>query len=142
MAKFYPTLTPALQAFIAAQHIFFVATAPHQGRVNLSPKGGDTFRCLGDRAFAYLDLTGSGNETAAHVNENGRLTVMFCNVGSEPTILRLYGRARIVRPNDPDWAALAASLPSLPGTRQIVQADLLEAQTSCGYGVPHYEWVG
>lgn len=142
MAKFYPTLTPHLQTFIAEQHLFFVATAPHQGRVNLSPKGADTFRCLGDCAFAYLDLTGSGNETAAHVNENGRLTVMFCSFGPEPTILRLYGRARVVRPQDPDWPALVALFPPLPGTRQIFRADLLEAQTSCGYGVPHYEWVG
>lgn len=138
MGRVYESITPELQAFIEAQHVFFVATAPAQssGHVNLSPKGMDTFRVLGPAAVAYLDLTGSGNETAAHLAQNGRITFMFCAFEGKPQILRLYGRGRVVRPEDLEWARLAGLFPELPGTRQVIVADMSRVQTSCGFGVP------
>lgn len=142
MAKKYSRLTPNLQAFIARQHMFFTASAPltGDGRVNLSPKGIDTFRCLSPTLVAYLDLTGSGNETAAHVKENGRLTIMMCSFTGKPTILRMYGRGRVVRSIDPDWDNLYAHFDSVPGERQIVALDIELVQTSCGFGVPVFEF--
>lgn len=136
MAKFYPELTPELRAFIEAQKVFFVATAPRAGRINLSPKGLDTFRCLDTRRVGYLDLTGSGNETAAHLLDDGRITLMFCSFDRKPLILRLYGQGRFVRPRDPEWQALRPHFPELPGARQIMLIDVKSVQTSCGYGVP------
>jgi hypothetical protein len=140
MAKFYTHLEEGLQSFIAGQKVFFTATAPEEGRINLSPKGMDTFRCLDEgRRVAYLDLTGSGNETAAHLSENGRMTVMFCSFSEQPLILRIYGRGRVVLPEDEEWAALRPHFPALPGERQIVLLDVESAQTSCGFAVPVYE---
>ncbi len=136
MAKFHDTLTPDLQRFIAAQKIFFVATAPHAGRINLSPKGMDSFRCIDERNVGYLDVTGSGNETAAHLEQNGRITIMFCSFAEKPLILKLYGRGRVVRPRDEAWRQWCDRFPPLPGARQIVLLELESAQTSCGYGVP------
>ncbi|HFC53160.1 MAG TPA: pyridoxamine 5'-phosphate oxidase family protein [Gammaproteobacteria bacterium] len=136
MAKFYETLTPELQRFIAAQKIFFVATAPLEGRINLSPKGMDTFRCLDERNVGYLDVTGSGNETAAHLEQNGRITIMFCSFGEQPLILKLYGRGRVIRPRDAAWREWRTRFPTLPGERQIILLELHSAQTSCGFGVP------
>ena len=107
MAKFYTHLDEQLRRFIGEQKMFFTATAPTDGRINLSPKGMDTFRCFEEgRRVAYLDLTGSGNETAAHLSENGRMTVMFCSFSEQPLILRIYGRGRVVRPVDAEWPAL------------------------------------
>ena len=139
MAKFFPRLDKALRDFIAEQKIFFTATAPAGGRINLSPKGMDTLRCLDDRTVAYLDLTGSGNETAAHLSENGRMTVMFCSFSAQPLILRIYGRGRVVLPGDEEWAALRPHFPELPGERQLVVIEVESAQTSCGFAVPVYE---
>jgi hypothetical protein len=140
MAKFYTHLDEQLRSFIDEQKMFFTATAPADGRINLSPKGMDTFRCLdGGRRFAYLDLTGSGNEAAAHLAENGRMTVMFCSFSESPLILRVYGRGRVVRPGDDEWAELRPHFPELPGERQIVVLDVESAQTSCGFAVPVYE---
>ncbi|NJL83421.1 MAG: pyridoxamine 5'-phosphate oxidase family protein [Chloroflexaceae bacterium] len=140
MAKFYTQLTPELQAFIAEQKLFFTATAPATGRINLSPKGMDTFRCLDRQTVTYLDLTGSGIETAAHLQENSRITLMFCSFGEDPLILRLYGQGRVIRPRDPDWAHWHAHFSSWPGERQIIAVSLDSVQTSCGYGVPLYEF--
>ena len=144
MGKTLDTVTPELGVFIARQHVFFVATAPlaADGHVNLSPKGLDTFRLLSPSRVAYLDLTGSGNETAAHVAENARITIMFCSFAGAPMILRLYGRGRVVLPNSPEWAGLAPEFPEYPSTRQIVVVDLDRVHTSCGYGVPAMELVG
>ncbi|NJK28741.1 MAG: pyridoxamine 5'-phosphate oxidase family protein [Acaryochloris sp. RU_4_1] len=142
MAKFYPELTSTLQAFIAQQQIFFTASAPTQGRINLSPKGMSTFRCISPQAVAYLDLTGSGNETSAHIAENGRLTIMFCSFVGEPLILRLYGQGEVVRPRDRTWSHWLAYFEELPGTRQIVVLHIESVQTSCGFGVPLYEYQG
>ena len=146
MAKFFPTLDDTLIRFIGEQKVYFTATAPRadEGRINLSPKGIDTFRCLDERTVAYLDLTGSGNETAAHLLEpgNGRMTIMFCSFGAKPLILRLYGRGRPVRHRDPEWAALSAHFDALPGARQIIVLDVQNVQTSCGFGVPVFDHAG
>ena len=132
------SISPELKAFIEAQHVFFVATAPLEaaGHVNLSPKGMNTFRVLGPSRVAYLDLTGSGNETAAHLHQNRRITFMFCAFDGKPTILRLYGRGRVIGPGSSEWAELSQLFPELPGARQIVLADVTRVQTSCGFGVP------
>lgn len=140
MAKFYTELNSDLQKFIAKQHMFFTTTAPRDGRINLSPKGINTFRCLDSQTVAYLDLTGSGNETAAHLHENGRLTIMFCSFTKKPLILRLYGTGRVVSPNSPDWDEMLQHFEQVPGIRQIIVLDVESAQTSCGYGVPLYEF--
>lgn len=142
MAKFYPALNDELRAFIARQPLFFTASAAAAGRVNLSPKGMDSLRCLDDQTVAYLDVTGSGNETAAHLLADGRLTLMFCSFDTQPLILRLYGRGRVVRPRDAEWTTLFRHFDPLPGARQIMVLDIEAAQTSCGYGVPRYELIG
>lgn len=142
MAKFYTELNDGLRQFIAAQHVFFNASAPNQGRINVSPKGLDTFRILSDKRVAYLDLTGSENETAAHVVENGRLTLMFCSFEDKPSILRLYGQGRIVQPRDPQWPELHAHFQTIPGERQIILLDIESIMTTCGFAVPLYEYKG
>jgi hypothetical protein len=138
LAAVQPCITPELQAFILAQPIFFVASAPlaSTGHVNLSPKGLETFRVLSPSRVIYLDLTGSGNETAAHLLENGRITFMFCAFEDPPKILRLFGNGRVLRPDDPDWTKLSAGFPEFPGIRQIIDATIARVQTSCGFGVP------
>ena len=136
MAKFFDALTEKHRRFIERQPMFFVATAAAEGRINLSPKGMDTFRVLGPNQVAYLDLTGSGNETAAHLLACNRITVMFCSFGDNPLILRLYGRGRSVKPDSDDFSALAAGFPKLAGTRQIFVIDVDGVQTSCGKAVP------
>jgi hypothetical protein len=140
MGKFYSRLTQELQDFIKEQKIFFTATAPIEGRINLSPKGMDTFRCIDSKTVAYLDLIGSGNETSAHLEENGRMTVMFCSFAEQPLILRLYGKGRVIRPRDRDWETFYELFPSFPGERQIIVMEIESAQTSCGYGVPIYDF--
>ncbi len=142
MAKFYPELSDALQQFIEKQHIFFTATAPIAGRINLSPKGINSFRVLNHQTVAYLDLTGSGNETSAHLLENGRMTIMFCSFEGKPVILRLYGTGFVIRPCDEKWDALYPCFESVPGARQIVLLQIESVSTSCGSGVPLYEFVG
>jgi len=139
MAKFYTELDGALQSFIGEQKLFFTATAAPEGRINLSPKGMDTFRCLDAKTVAYLDLTGSGNETAAHLRADGRLTIMFCSFSEKPLILRLYGRGRVVRPRDAEWEGLHARFRPALGERQIIVLHVESAQTSCGFAVPVYE---
>jgi hypothetical protein len=141
MARVHDSITPELRAFIEAQPLFFVASAPlaADGHVNLSPKGLDSFRVLDPHRVAYLDLTGSGNETAAHLHENGRITLMFCAFEGPPRILRLFGTGRVVLPADAEWDALAARFPEYPGVRQVVVADVHRVQTSCGFGVPRME---
>ena len=142
MAKFYNKLNESLRDFIAQQKIFLTASAPEQGRVNLSPKGIDTLRCLSDEAVAYLDLTGSGNETSAHLIENGRMTMMFCSFTEKPLILRLYGQGSVIRRRNPAWEELYPLFNSLPGERQIILLNIDSVQTSCGFGVPLYEYQG
>jgi hypothetical protein len=140
MAKFYSEINSSLQDFIKEQKIFFTATAPQQGRINLSPKGIDTFRCIDQKTVGYLDLTGSGNETAAHLIENGRMTIMFCSFSEQPMILRLYGQGRVIHSRDKEWERFYSLFDSLPGKRQIIVLAVDSVQTSCGYGVPLYEF--
>ena len=144
MGKFYDQITPQHQAFAARQHIFFVASAPlsGEGHVNLSPKGLDSFRVLSPNRVVYMDLISSGNETSAHLLENGRITIMFCAFDGSPNILRLYGKGRTVLPGDAEWETLSAHFTLYPSTRQLIVADIAKVQTSCGYGVPLYDYAG
>lgn len=140
MADFFDALNDKHVAMIEKQPVFFVATAATEGRINLSPKGYDAFRVLGPKRVAYLDLGGSGNETHAHVTadqpDHGRITIMVCNFEQPALILRIYGRAVPVLPQDDGWDALAAHFTMMPGTRQIFDIAVESVQTSCGYGVP------
>lgn len=144
MAKFYDAMTDAIMKFIARQHMFFVASAPlsADGHVNLSPKGLDSFRVIGPNKVAYMDLISSGNETSAHMYENGRITIMFCSFEGPAMTVRLFGKGYTVLPGTPEWDELAPLFNILPSTRQIIVADIHKAQTSCGFGVPLYEYAG
>jgi hypothetical protein len=144
VAKVFEALDTRLRSFIAAQHVFFVATAPlsADGTVNLSPKGLDSFCVLGPREVAYLDLVGSGAETLAHLRENGRITLMFCAFEGPPKILRLQGRGRVVEPADAEWSELVARFPEYAGTRSIIRVELTRIADSCGYGVPLLQFEG
>lgn len=136
MARQYPELTPRLAAFIERQPLFFVATAARDGRVNVSPKGLDSFRVLDPRTVMFLNGTGSGNETAAHLLDVPRMTIMFCSFAREPLILRLYGTARAIHAGDAEWEERLAAFPPMRGARNIFVLDIDLVQTSCGYGVP------
>jgi Pyridoxamine 5''-phosphate oxidase. len=142
MATQYPELNDKLIAFIQEQALFFVGTADRDGRVNVSPKGLDSLRVLSPRKVLWLNLTGSGNESAAHVRAVPRMTLMFCSFGKQPLILRLYGQARVVHPSDADWPELSAHFPALPGARQVFELDIDLVQTSCGFAVPYFEFKG
>ncbi|GHF47383.1 hypothetical protein HNQ07_002795 [Deinococcus metalli] len=141
MAKQMPALSDHLRAFIEAQHLYFVGTAAPDGRVNVSPKGMDSLRVLGPNRVAWLNVTGSGNETAAHVLQVPRMTLMFCALEGPPLILRLYGTARMIQPVDAEWAEHAALFPPLPGARQVYVLDVDVVQTSCGMAVPLMDHV-
>lgn len=141
MARKYGRIEPEFTEFIIRQKMFFVATAAAGGRINLSPKGMDSLRVLDERRVIWLNVTGSGNETAAHVAENPRMTLMFCAFEGKPLILRLYGQARAVHPGDPDWQALLDQFPPLPGARQIFDMTVDLVQSSCGMAVPLFEYV-
>ena len=144
MGKTYTTIQPSHKEFISRQKMFFVATAPlaNDGHINLSPKGKDSFRVLSDTCVAYLDIVGSGNETSAHLLENGRITIMFCAFEGPPNILRLYGKGYAVLPRDENWNEFTSHFEITMDTRQIIVVDIYEVQTSCGYSVPLYEFSG
>jgi len=144
MGKVFDGIDEKLAAWIAAQHMFFVATAPRAdaGHVNLSPKGLDSFAILGPRQVAYLDLVGSGAETIAHLRENARITFMFCAFEGLPRIVRLHGRGEVIEPGDPEFGALLARFPGYSSTRSIIRAELSRIADSCGYGVPLYQYKG
>ena len=144
MAKFFTSIEARHLEFIEKQHIFFVASAPLSagGHVNLSPKGKDCFRILSPYKVAYMDIVGSGNETSAHLLENGRITFMFCAFDGPPLILRLYGKGYTVLPGDAEWAELSSGFDLMLATRQIIVADIDMVQTSCGYSVPYYSYDG
>ena len=144
MGKVVPELSDELVRFIESQPVFFVATAPlsAEGHVNVSPKGLNTFAVLSPTHVAYLDLTGSGNETAAHLAENGRVTFMFCSFAGPPRILRIYGRGRVCLPGQLEWEKLRSRFGEIPGVRQIVAVDITRVQTSCGFGVPLMDYLG
>lgn len=134
--EFFDRIDDQHRAFIARQPVFFVATAAEGARINLSPKGLDSFRVLDDHRVAYLDLGGSGNETNAHLAADGRITIMFCAFDDPALILRIYGHGTAVLPQDGEFAALAERFPRLPGVRQIFVIAVDSVQTSCGWGVP------
>jgi predicted pyridoxine 5'-phosphate oxidase superfamily flavin-nucleotide-binding protein len=127
--------------FIEAQHMFFVATAAPTGRVNMAPKGQDTLRVMTPNRIVWLNLTGSENETAAHLRETPRMTLMWCSFERNPLILRVYGDASIVHPRDITWGELARLFPELPGARQIIDLRVDMVLTSCGFGVPLYDFI-
>ncbi len=143
MAKFFDRIEPAHRAFIEKQHVFFNASAAATGRVNVSPRAAALLRVLDESTVVYLDLTGSGNETAAHVRDNGRLTLMFCAFEGAPLILRLYGEGRILPMGSEEYTALLGphfDNEEPPGTRQMVLLKVTSVQTSCGYNVPLYDY--
>jgi hypothetical protein len=142
MAKFFDALSPEHTAFISRQKVFFVATQAPGGRINLSPKGLDSLRVLDDRTVAYLDLTGSGAETAAHLRVDPRMTLMLCSFSVDALILRLYGKGESVRTGDACWAELVPLFPEYPGTRQFVVLHVESVQTSCGAGLPLMGYAG
>lgn len=144
MAKQFPAIDNATAAFIDRQHVFFVASAAPIGRVNLSPKDARSLRVLGPNQAAYLDQTGSGNETSAHLRADGRLTFMLCAFEGQPLILRLYGKGRVLLRGSDAYRRLLAEAfagEEAPGARQIVLLDIDLVQTSCGYGVPLFDYV-
>lgn len=139
MAERFTSLIPRFRTFIEAQKVFFVATAAADGRVNVSPKGLDTLRVLSPSRIVWLSLSGSGNETAAHVRELDRMTMMFCAFDDPALTLRIYGRARVIHPRDKEWDELIALFPILGGSRQIYDVAIDSVDTSCGTGVPVFE---
>ena len=139
MPDFFDHILDKHADFIAQQPMFFTATACDTGRINLSPKGMDSFRILGPNLVGYLDVTGSGNETSAHLKHDGRITIMFNSFTRNPLIYRIYGRGRVVRTTSDEYGKYAAEFPEVPGVRQIILIDVESVQTSCGYGVPEME---
>ena len=142
MAQMYTELSARHREFIAAQKMYFVGTATADSRINVSPKGMDSLRVMNPQRVAWLNVTGSGNETSAHVQADARMTIMFCAFEGAPLILRLYGKARVVHPGDTDWNVLYALFNPLPGARQIFDLAIDRVQTSCGMGVPLYDYQG
>lgn len=142
MAKQFPEISDTHRAFIERQKIFFVGSAAPTGRVNVSPKGTDALRVLGPNQVAYLDLTGSGNETSAHIKAcaDHRMTIMFCAFEGAPLIMRLYGRGTVHRLGTPQYEALLPHFTDMPGAKQIIQLDVETVLTSCGYGVPFFDY--
>ncbi|MAP62217.1 pyridoxamine 5'-phosphate oxidase family protein [Microbacterium aquimaris] len=143
MGKTFDGIDESLATWIGEQHMFFVATAPlsENGRVNLSPRGLDSLSILDARTVAWLDLTGSGAETIAHVRENGRITLMLCSFDARPRIVRLHGRGRVVPPGDEVFARVEAEHPGHIGARAVIVVDIERASDSCGWGVPQMDFV-
>lgn len=143
MGKQFDQLQPDQIGFIAEQMLFFVATVPPAGgHVNLSPKGMDSLRVIAPNRILWLNVTGSGNETAAHLSEDPRMTLMWCGFGKRPLILRAYGTAVVHHHNSPEWDALAALLPKIAGARQVFDLTISMTQSSCGFAVPFMEPAG
>ena len=142
MGKQFDHITPKLCEFIERQQMFTVATAMSDGRVNLSPKGMDTLRVENSNRVVWLNLTGSGNETAAHLLDNNRMTIMFCAFEGNPLILRLYGHAKVYHPREPEFETHVSAFPPMRGVRQVIEMDVDLVQSSCGFGVPEYEFRG
>ena len=144
MNKTYDILPQELRAWIGRQKVFFVATAPlsANGHVNCSPKGGDTLRVIGGRQVAYIDLTGSGIETISHIQENGRIVLMFCAFEGTPKIVRLHGIAQVLYPDHCDYSVLMKEFTANPGARAIIRVDVARVSDSCGYAVPFMDFAG
>ncbi len=142
MAKRFDALTPEHHQFIESQKIFFVGTAAEDGRVNVSPKGQGTLRVINANEILWLNLTGSGNETAAHVLNTNRITLMWCAFEGPPEILRVYGTATLIYPRDPEWQHCTSIIPASAGARQYFKIHIHLVQTSCGFSVPNFEYKG
>lgn len=142
MGKRLRKLTPRLIKFISGQKIFFVATAMKDGKINLSPKGMDSFKVMDENRVLWLNLTGSGNETAAHLRHSDRITIMFCAFHGPPMILRLYGTAKVYHQRDTFWEKHISLFPVFTGSRQLIDVNIELVQTSCGFGVPFMEYKG
>jgi hypothetical protein len=142
MAERFDKLTEKQIEFIRQQHIFYVGTAGAEGTVNVSPKGMDTLRVVNEHQVVWLNLTGSGNESSAHVQENGRMTIMLCSFAKQPLILRLYGKANVIHPRDNNWKELSNLFDEYVGARQFFQLNLELVLTSCGHAVPFFEYQG
>jgi hypothetical protein len=140
MGKTSDVIDAKLRKFIESQHLFFVATAPREGHLNLSPKGLDTFRILDERTVAYLDFVGSGVETIAHLKENGRIVLLFCAFEGAPNLVRLHGRGDVIEPSSQEYAELRAMFPAYAGARAVIRIHCERVSDSCGYGVPVYEF--
>lgn len=141
MAQQFPALNESHQQFIEAQKIFFVGTAMEGGRVNVSPKGMESLVVMGSDRVIWLNTTGSGNESAAHVQQQPRMTLMFCAFEGNPLILRLYGTARVIHTRDEEWDGLIGFFKPLPGARQIFDVKLEMVQSSCGWSIPFFDYV-
>ena len=142
MAERFKELNERHIEFINQQHLFFVGTAGAEGTVNVSPKGLNTLRITNKREVVWLNLAGSGNETAIHVQENGRMTLMFCSFAKQPLILRLYGKADVINPGDNLWKELSGLFEDYASARQIFLLNIELVQTSCGFTIPFYEYLG
>jgi len=142
MGKQYSEIPNELKQFIEDQKIFFVATAAADGRINISPKGMESLHVLDSKRLIWLNVTGSGNEASAHIQENARMTIMFTALEGSPMILRIYGNAKVIHKNDPEWKNTISLFKPLPGARQIFDLAVDLVQTSCGMGVPFYDHVG
>ncbi len=140
MGKQYDHINDRIKKFIQNQKMFFVATATPDSRINLSPKGADTFRVINGNKVLWLNLTGSGNETAAHLDKDGRITIMFCAFEGAPMILRLYGKGNIIQPKDERWNSVKQNFTELAGTRQIFDIKIDLVQTSCGMSIPFFDY--
>ena len=140
MAKWMKTISTSIQEFIEKQQMFFVATAATNDKVNISPKGLDSLKVLDKNRVVWLNLGGSGNETERQILETNRMTLMFCAFEGNPLILRLYGTAKIIRPEDDQWKEVLSLFPTSPRARQIFDVHVEDVQTSCGYGVPFYQY--
>ena len=136
MAKLFKEINEKLKSFLEAQKIFFVGTAADEGRVNISPKGMDSLRVINSTKLVWLNLTGSGNETAAHLLKSRRMTIMFCSFEEKPMILRLYGNATIFHSKNKSFEKYIGLFPKIAGARQIIEMDIDLVQTSCGFAVP------
>lgn len=141
MAQKYPEISDKLKQFIKNQKIFFVGTATTDSRINVSPKGMDSLRVLDNNRVIWLNVTGSGNETSAHVQENPRMTIMFTAFEGNPMILRLYGEAKVIHRNNKEWDDLYSQLPTTAGARQIFDLSVDLVQTSCGMGTPFFDYA-
>ena len=142
MGKRFNSISDDLMEFISSQKMYFVGTAGDSGKVNISPKGMDSLNVIDSNRVIWLNVTGSGNETSAHVQENPRMTLMFCSFEGKPMILRLYGNAAVIHRNDREWEELSQLLPDIPGARQIFDLDVELVQISCGMSVPFYDYLG
>lgn len=140
MGKRFPEIEDKQIEFINAQHMFFVGSATVDSRINISPKGMDSFRIIDKNRVIWLNVTGSGNETAAHMQVDDRMTIMFCSFEGAPNILRLYGHAKTIYPGDESWDAMYAQFTPLAGARQIFEMQVDLVQTSCGFGVPLFDF--